>query len=320
MVKWKHRGLQNLDARVRFPPRSQIVLLLIEMNKIIAISLIVLGVVSAGVGIFFWQQGKKPTAGIKVETNPASLVFVDNVQIGQSPINKMYIPGEVSVKLIPNATDSALPSYQTKVKLTANTLTVIKRDFGPTEIESAGDISSLETQTGKTATLAIVTASPDSASVTLDGLPQGFTPLLVSAVIPGEHEIIVSAPGYTDRKISALAVVGYKLTINVKLAGQIQPLPTPTPEPEIIEEPSPSPKPKASTVPITGSYVTIKDTPTGFLRVRESYSTKDKEIGKVYPGDKYKLLSTKDNWYQIRVDLDATNSGWISGQYAEKSE
>lgn len=293
------------------------------MNKIIAISLIVLGLVSAGVGIFFWRQGKKPTAGIKVETNPASLVFVDNVQIGQSPLDKMYIPGEVSVKLIPNATASALPSYQTKVKLTANTMTVIKRDFGPTEMESAGDISFLETQPSKTATLAIVTASPDSASVTLDGLPQGFTPLLVSAVIPGEHEIVVSAPGYTDRRISARAVVGYKLTINVKLAGQIQPLPTPTPEPEIVEEDpsaSPSPKPKTTPVPITGSYVTIKDTPTGFLRVRESYSTKAKEIGKVYPGDKYKLLSTKDSWYQIRVDLDATNSGWISAQYAEKSE
>ena len=302
------------------------------MNKIIAISLIVLGVVSAGVGIYFWKQGKKPTAGLRVDTNPTSLVFVDNAQIGQSPIDKMYIPSEVSVKLIPNATDSALPSYQTKVKLTANTLTVIKRDFAATEIESAGDISSLETQSSRTATLAIVTASPDSASVTLDGLPQGFTPLLVSAVIPGEHEIVVSAPGYTDRRISARAVVGYKLTVNVKLAGQTQPLPTPTPEPEIVEEdPSPSPSPKMSPkpktfpVPLTGSYVTIKDTPKGWLRVRESFTTKSKELGLVYPGDKYKLLSTKEvstteSWYQIRVDLDATNSGWISAQYAEKSE
>ncbi len=288
------------------------------MNKIIAISLIVLGVVSAGVGIYFWRQGKRPTAGLKIDTNPTSLVFVDNTQIGQSPIDKMYIPGEVSVKLIPNATTSALPSYQTKVKLTANTFTVIKRDFGATDIESAGEIISLESQTSKTATLAIVTASPDSASVILDGLPQGFTPLLVSAVIPGEHEIVVSAPGFTDRKISAKAVVGYKLTINVKLAGLPQALPTPTPEPEVIEEPSP--KPKAPTAPITGTYVTIKDTPTGFLRVRESNSTKAKELGKVYPGDKYKLLSTKESWYQIRVDLDATNSGWISAQYAEKSD
>src|SRR3989344_6247889 len=283
------------------------------MNKIIAISLIVLGVVAAGVGIYFWMQGKKPTAGLRVDTNPTSLVFVDNAQIGQSPIDKMYIPSEVSVKLIPNATDSALPSYQTKVKLTANTLTVIKRDFAATEIESAGDISSLETQSSRTATLAIVTASPDSASVTLDGLPQGFTPLLVSAVIPGEHEIIVSAPGYTDRKVSARAVVGYKLTVNVKLAGQTQPLPTPTPEPEIVEEdpsasPTPRPSPKVTVgKAITGSYVTIKDTPTGFLRVRESYNTKSKELGRVYPGDKYKLLSTKESWYQIRVDLDATN-------------
>lgn len=299
---------------------------LIGMNKIIAISLIVLGLVSAGVGVFIWMQGKKPTAALKVDTNPPSLVFVDNIQIGQTPVEKFFVPGEVAVKLIPNSTSSALPSYQTKVRLTKDTYTIIKRDFGATEAESAGDIISLEPQNSKTASLAIVTASPDSASITLDGLPQGFTPLLVSAVIPGDHTIIVTAPGFTDRPISAKAVAGYKLNINVKLAGQTQIAPTPTPSPEPVEEATPSPtlKPKASPKPspvaITGSYVTIKDTPTGFLRIRETPSTAGKELGKVYPGDKYKLLSTKNSWYQIRVDLDATNSGWISAQYAEKSE
>jgi hypothetical protein len=292
------------------------------MNKIIAISLIALGFVSAGVGVFIWSQGKKPTAALKVDSIPPSLVFVDNIQIGQTPVEKFFVSGEVAVKLIPNSTSSALPSYQTKVRLTKETYTIIKREFGETESESAGEIISLEPQSSKTASLAIVTASPDSASITLDGLPQGFTPLLVSSVIPGDHQIVVTAPGFTERVITAKAVAGYKLTINVKLAGQTQvaPTPTPTPEPEEEATPSPTLKPKPSPVAITGSYVTIKDTPTGFLRIREIPSTSGKELGKVYPGDKYKLLSTKSSWYQIRVDLDATNSGWISSQYAEKSD
>lgn len=300
------------------------------MNKIIAISLIALGLVSAGVGVYIWMQGKKPTAALKVDTNPSSLVFVDNIQIGQTPVEKFFVPGEVAVKLIPNSTSSALPSYQTKVRLTKDTYTIIKRDFGATDPESAGDIISLESQSSKTASLAIVTASPDSASVILDALPQGFTPLLVSSVIPGDHEIVVTAPGFKDRQISAKAVAGYKLTINVKLAGQTQVAPEPTPTPEPVEEATPSPtlkpkstpkpSPKPSPTAITGTYVTIKDTPTGFLRIRELPSTGSKELGKVYPGDKYKLLGTKSTWYQIRVDLDATNSGWISSQYAEKSE
>lgn len=295
---------------------------LIGMNKIIAFSLIALGLVSAGVGVFIWIQGKKPTAALKVDSNPPSLVFVDNIQIGQTPVEKFFVPGEVAVKLIPNSTSSAMPSYQTKVRLTKETYTVIKRDFGATESESAGDIISLEPQNSKTASLAIVTASPDSASITLDGLPQGFTPLLVSSVIPGDHQIVVTAPGFTDRTIAAKAVAGYKLTLNVKLAGQTQVVPAPTPTPEPIEEATPSPtlKPKPSPTAITGSYVTIVDTDkTGFVNVRSGPGTNFEKLGKVYPGDKFKLLDTKNNWYQLRLDLDATNSGWISGKYAEKS-
>lgn len=279
------------------------------MNKIIAISLIALGFVSAGVGVFIWSQGKKPTAALKVDSIPPSLVFVDNIQIGQTPVEKFFVSGEVAVKLIPNSTSSALPSYQTKVRLTKETYTIIKREFGETESESAGEIISLEPQSSKTASLAIVTASPDSASITLDGLPQGFTPLLVSSVIPGDHQIVVTAPGFTERVISAKAVAGYKLTINVKLAGQTQVAPTPTPTPE----PSPSP------VAITGSYVTVVDTDnTHFVNVRSGPGTNFEKLGKVYPGDKFKLLGTKNNWYQLRLDLDATDSGWISAKYAEK--
>jgi hypothetical protein len=184
---------------------------------------------------------------------------------------------------------------------------VVRRDFGDNEILSAGDIISLEPQTAKTASLSVVTASPESASVTLDGQPQGFTPLLVASVIPGDHEITISSPGFADRQISAKAIAGYKLNINVKLAG--------TP-------PTPQPTPSATVGTATSSanlkgYVEIKDTPTGFLRVRASASTGAKELGKVYPGDKYKVLSSKTGWYQIQVDLDATTSGWISSQYAK---
>jgi hypothetical protein len=293
------------------------------MNKIITIGLIALGLVSIAIGVFIWMQSKKPTAALKVDSNPQSLVFVDNIQIGQTPVEKFFIPSEVAVKLIPSSTTSALPSYQTKVRLTKETYTIIKRDFGSTESESAGDIISLEPQKSKTASLAIVTASPDSASVTLDGLPQGFTPLLVSPVIPGDHQILVTAPGFGERAISAKAVVGYKLTINVKLAGQTQVAPIPTPEPEMEAIPSPTIKPKSSPKPsptvIAGVYVSIIDTDkTGYVNLRSGPGTGFLKLGKVYPGDKFKLLDSKNNWYQIRVDLDSTNSAWISAKYTEK--
>ncbi len=275
------------------------------MGKYLAIGLIIIGLGLAGFGGFTYYQSHQPTAGLKIETNPTSLVFVDNLQVGQTPIEKTFVPGEVSLKIIPTSTSSALPSYQTKVKLTSQVYTVVRRDFGETDLLSAGDIISLEPQSAKTASLSVVTASPESASVTLDGQPQGFTPLLVASVIPGDHEITIASPGFTDRQISAKAIAGYKLNINAKLAGVI---PTPTP--------TPTPLPATASANLKG-YVTITETPTKFLRVRAAASTGAKEWGKVYPGDKYKVLETKTGWYLIQVDLDATNSGWISSTYAK---
>jgi uncharacterized protein YgiM (DUF1202 family) len=64
----------------------------------------------------------------------------------------------------------------------------------------------------------------------------------------------------------------------------------------------------------------VKDTPTGFLRVRSQPSTGSSEIGRVNPGETYKLLQSQTSWYQIQVSLSATSSGWISSEYATKFE
>jgi len=61
--------------------------------------------------------------------------------------------------------------------------------------------------------------------------------------------------------------------------------------------------------------VTIKETPTGWLRVREK--PQGKEIGKVYPGDVYQFLAQDNGWYQIKF---GDQEGWISGKYATLNE
>lgn len=62
--------------------------------------------------------------------------------------------------------------------------------------------------------------------------------------------------------------------------------------------------------------VVIKETPTGWLRVREGPGTNYSEIDKVYPGESFPLLEEKDNWYKI--ELEDNIAGWISANYAEK--
>lgn len=307
-------------------------------RKIVALSLIFagLGLIAA---IFFIRfiRARRPTAGLKVETTPQSTVFVDNVQIGTTPLEKLFPPGEVTVKLIPNSTSSAISNYETKVRLTQQVYTVIKREFASNDNQSSGDVVTLEAQSGKGASLNIITSAPDSAAVVLDGQPQGFTPLSLPTVNPGDHQLVISSPGYLPRSIVAQAVAGYRLTVTVKLASSLVETLLPTPVPSPISSPSATPstritptltlaKPSSTPVPATPTpsipkpYVRVLDTPVGFLRVRSGPGTNFSEVGQVKPGSNYPLLTSQTDWYQISVPLSATTSGWISSQYAQKFE
>jgi uncharacterized protein YgiM (DUF1202 family) len=74
----------------------------------------------------------------------------------------------------------------------------------------------------------------------------------------------------------------------------------------------------ATTADPAKPFVTIKDTPTGFLRVRADASSSASESGRVNPGEKYHVYDEKNSWYQIMYD--GSNKGWISGTYATKTE
>lgn len=273
------------------------------MGKVIAIILIVAGVITAGFGLFVYLQSQKPNAGLRIETNPSATVFMDDVQVGITPFKKDGLKiGEVSIKLVPNSPSTTLSSYQTKVRLTSKTYTVIRRDFGDSDTTSSGDTINLEPSATKSTSLAVIVSGPDSASVMLDGQPLGFTPLLTPQIDPGDHLIVVSAPGFSQRRIQAQSVAGFKLNISVKLQGQA------IPTPKILDVATPS------------AHIQIKTTPTGFLRVRQEPKTSAKEMGRVNPGDKFMLLEAITGWYKIEVELDSTTSGWISSQYADKFE
>jgi hypothetical protein len=293
---------------------------LVKTNKLISLSVAFAG---AGllIGLLFirFSGSNKPTAGLKIETDPPSLVFVNSVQVGVTPFDQMYKPGDITVRLVPESTSSAISSYQTTVKLTDKTYTIIRRNFGLSDVLSSGETISLVPQSSKTASLSIITSDPDSASVLLDTEPQGFTPLTIDPVVATDHQIDINAPGYETISLTAKAVSGYKLTISAKLAvrnqttpvippGLLQTTPTATPSASVKPTPTVSLKPQ----------VKISSTPTGFLRVRSTPSLTGIEIGKVNPGETYPLLETQVGWFEIEGSFTATTSGWVSSQYAVK--
>lgn len=72
--------------------------------------------------------------------------------------------------------------------------------------------------------------------------------------------------------------------------------------------------PKEIVQEINSQAITINDTPTGFLRVRQS--PWGQEVAQVHPGDNFVPIEEKENWFQI--ELQDGVIGWIYGEYVTK--
>jgi hypothetical protein len=249
------------------------------------------------------QQGK---AGLKVVSNPGASLFLDSRFLGRTPYEEKVEPGEYYLKLIPESTATTTASWQDKVILQPNILTVVNRELGSTDLKSAGEIVSLEKLSGKETEISVIT-NPSGASVKIDGQDKGSAPLLLRNIEPGDHEIAVLSTGFINRSIKVKAVSGYKLIVNIQiaLAGDAPPAISPA----VSGQPQ--------TTPEEGQkMVQILDTPTGWLRVRSEPSTSASEAGKVNPGEKFPVIEEKTGWYKIK--MTDGSEGWISGRYAEK--
>lgn len=59
--------------------------------------------------------------------------------------------------------------------------------------------------------------------------------------------------------------------------------------------------------------VSIKETPTGWLRVREGPGIEYASIDRVFSGESFPLLEQKDDWCKIKIE--GRTDGWISAKY-----
>lgn len=270
-------------------------------RKWILITGVILMLLGAG-GFLLFSKLKPAKAGLQIETTPQATVYIDGEQAGTTPFDLVREPGEISIRLVPIATNGSLAPWGTKVGLAQGIKTVIRRDFAETEEQSAGEILSFDKLTGDAVQMTVVSV-PDSSQVVVDGEKRGFTPLPIDTVTAGEHAIVVSQAGYGERQIRAKSETGYKLTVVAVLAKLAT-------APEASEE--------ASLEEEQPTKVNIKDTPTGFLRVRSLPSKNATESGQVKPGEEYVLLeeSSGGEWYKI--EYIKGKEGWVSSEYVTK--
>lgn len=273
---------------------------------------------------------KPANAGLKVDSIPAGVVYLDGKEVGRTPYESEKLSsGEKIVKIIPEQTFGNLNSWETKVKLISGALAMVRKEFAEDESKSSSEVITMEPVTDKKTASLLVVSIPDSAVVKIDSESKGFTPVSLDKLSEGDKIVVLSAPGFKDKTMTVKLYNGFRTVLNVKLAQsseeeglEVTPTPstaismTPTAKPSGKVTPTPSVK-VTPTVPVK-PYVEIKPTETGWLRVRSEASKTSQEIGRVNPGEKYSLLDEVTGWYKI--SFGTNKEGWISATYATKVE
>lgn len=264
--------------------------------------------------------GQKPKqAGLNISSTPRSTIFLDDKHVGQTPFyDEKLKPGDYIVKLMPETEATKASSWSSKIKLNPETLTVINREFGKTEEESAGEVLSLEFLGKKNESELAVLVNPDGAEVKIDGDFKGTAPLILSNLKEGEHEIDLVLTGYFSRKVKVRLVRGFRLTASIDLAKKegnkeltITPTKKLTPGPTKVKEETATES--AETKFEKGTKVVILETETGWLRVRLEPSLAGSEAAKVNPGQEFTVLDEKSGW--VKIEYEKGKEGWVNESY-----
>jgi len=238
-------------------------------------------------------------SGIEIITYPPAKVFIGDKEAGMTPYkNNTLKPGEVMIRLVAGGQE-----WTKSVHLENGANTVINRDFGD-DGQSGGYVLYFETTGNVKKSGVMISSEPDRSTILIDDEVKGFSPLRLENVGEGDKKLTVSFPGRKSINSYVRFVNGYQLVVEANLTEEM-----------IVATPTTSPA-QITTNP-TEKTVVIRETETGWLRVRDTPGSAGIEVTKVKPKEKYKLLEQDNDWFKI--DLGGGKSGWILAKYADIS-
>jgi hypothetical protein len=243
---------------------------------------------------------------LQVTSRPDSQVFLNGEYIGNTPLTRIELPdlldvGEHSLKLVP--TGKGLREWEQKVNIYKSALTVVDKTFDEKLGSSTSSIISLVDIKDSSKSELLIISTPAGAQVVVDSSIKGNTPIIIEDITASDHEVKILKDGYREKALKIKTVEGKRLEIIANLGIRTD-----------LTEQSLEASPSSELV----QKVIILDTPTGFLRVRESASLNSSQITTVTPGEEYDLVSEEEGWFQI--SLPEEGNGWVSTEYVQKVE
>ncbi|MDO8570899.1 MAG: PEGA domain-containing protein [Candidatus Daviesbacteria bacterium] len=263
------------------------------MKKKIFVILIVLSVLALlfrfGVPMLasLWEN---PKSGLQISSTPEADVLFDGQPVGRTP----YENNDLKVRDYKITLKAGESIWQGMIPTTAGTVSILNRDLAPNIASSSGEALVLRKGKG-----VFLTSTPSETEIEINGKVYGKTPLLISDLAPAEYVFLLSHSGYNKRQIRVVLPPQMQLNINTDLAVTEVDLGVSSNIPKVSSE----------------TKVTVKQTPTGFLRVRNKPSTTGKELARVSAGDSLILLE-EGTWDKIRT-TDGIE-GYVSGVYIIK--
>jgi hypothetical protein len=272
---------------------------------------------------------KETVSGLQVTTEGvAASVFLNGTKVGSTPYSDQQLkPGNYTVKIVPE--DRELAEYETSVVLYPTTLAVMNWNLGETTETSGGVVYELEPIKKKKESNLSIASIPDGAIVKVDGESQGFTPVLLKDMTAGTHRFEVSLPSFKNEAKSVNIAEGFQMNVTVKLAKEKvavveEDVAVATGEAAASDSAQVASRSASSSTAqkttdsktSSGKTVLIKETGTGWLRVRETASANGKELAKVDVGESFPFFDTDNGWYQI--EYEKGKKGWVSAKYVKE--
>lgn len=148
-------------------------------------------------------------------------VYLDGKKVGETPFSSENIDAgeyDLEIRRI-SAEPTFYHSISKQIHLEPNTRTFVEAEIGPQKQFSSVVVMYYRKDASTEASV-YITSSPREATVTIEDVSYGVTPVTDESLTPGKHSVKVEKDGYVPQEFVIITREGYTLITEIQLMAQ----------------------------------------------------------------------------------------------------